>query len=69
MTEAVITVTDELDIPVKDDFTGDIAGSIALGSANRIKIKGTDLQVRELTNIEDLSASSVPSFSNTIFTI
>ena len=27
MTESIVTVTDELDIPVKDDFAGDISGS------------------------------------------
>lgn len=35
MTEAVVTVTEQLNIPIKDIFTTDAASSIALGSANR----------------------------------
>lgn len=55
MTESIVTVTDELDIPVKDDFTGDIPGSIALGSQERIKIKGSDNVAREVANVIDIA--------------
>ena len=55
MTESIVTVTDQLDIPVKDDFTGDIPGSIALGSKERIKTKGSDTVVREVANMVDIA--------------
>ncbi|WP_442589211.1 hypothetical protein ACSBL2_24645 [Pedobacter sp. AW31-3R] len=64
MTEAVVTVTEQLNIPIKDIFTTDAAGSIALGSANRIKTKGSDNIVREIANLEEtipLSQKDAPS--------
>ena len=69
MVEQIVTVIDELDVPVKDEFIGDLVGSLSLGSANRIQFKGTDLLVHELVNIEDLNARINLTFSNTIFNI
>jgi hypothetical protein len=52
---SVVTFT-ELNLPLKNDLTGDSNGSIALSPTNKVRFKGTDGLIKELSLITDIAA-------------
>ncbi|TCC94219.1 hypothetical protein EZ428_05425 [Pedobacter frigiditerrae] len=63
------TTLPELNLPIKDDFTGDSDGSIALTSTNEVKFKDTDGLIRELTDVPAVIALVTPTSSDVSFLI
>jgi len=58
-----LAVGEQLAIPVKDVFTDDEIGSVALGNTNRLKFKNSAGVVKEVANVEDLGNYQVLSTS------